>query len=138
MSEVTDIAHTYQWLNKSNIKAITDALIMAAQDQVLNTRAVAHKIYHSVQDPGCRLCKQRAGTVVKQQLPQVHREKFTNVSLTVYRAICAEYNLEHSKDWSVEPEKIVNNDRVKILRDFSTLIEKHCADQLQGTDWPHN
>ena len=55
-----------------------------------------------------------------QQLQQVHREKFTNVSLTVYRAICAEYNLEDSKDWSVEPEKIVNNDRVKILRDFST------------------
>ena len=36
---------------------------MAAQEQALNTRAVAHEIYHTVQDPKCRLCKQHAETV---------------------------------------------------------------------------
>ena len=39
--EVADMARTYQWLNKSNIRANTEALVMAAQEQVLNTRAVA-------------------------------------------------------------------------------------------------
>ena len=48
VSEVADMAHTYQWLNKSNIKANTEALIMVAQEQALNTRAVAHEIYHTV------------------------------------------------------------------------------------------
>ena len=44
VSEVADIARTSQWLNKSNIKANTKALIIAAQEQALKTRAVAHKI----------------------------------------------------------------------------------------------
>ena len=50
VSEVADMTHTYQWLNKSNIKANTEALIMAAQKWALNTRAVAHEIYHTVQN----------------------------------------------------------------------------------------
>ena len=57
VSEVADMACTYQWLNKSNTRANTEALIMAAQEQALNTRAVAHEIYHTVQDPRCRLWK---------------------------------------------------------------------------------
>ena len=63
VSEVTDMARTYQWLNKSNIKANIEALIMGAQELALNTRAVAHVIYHTVHDPKCRLCKRHAETV---------------------------------------------------------------------------
>ena len=55
----TSSAHIY----KSIIRANTEALIMAAQEQALNTRAVAHTIYRTVQDPRCRLCKQHAETV---------------------------------------------------------------------------
>ena len=33
----------------------------------------------------------------------------TNVASIIYRVICAEYDLEHSKDWWVEPEKVVRN-----------------------------
>ena len=63
MSEVVDMTRTYQWLNKSNIRVNTEALNMAAQEQALNTGAVSHEIYHTVQDPKCRLCKQHAETV---------------------------------------------------------------------------
>ena len=51
MSEVAHMARTCQWLNKSNIRANTEALITAAQEQALNTRAVAHEIYRNLQDP---------------------------------------------------------------------------------------
>ena len=64
VSEVANMTSTYQWLNKSNVKANTEALNMAAQEQALHTGAVAHEIYHTVQDPRCRLCKQHAETVV--------------------------------------------------------------------------
>ena len=57
VSKVASMARTYQKLNKSNIRANTETLIMAAQEQALKTRAVKHKIYHTVQDPRCRLCK---------------------------------------------------------------------------------
>ena len=48
VSEVADMARTYQWLNKSNIRVNTEALIIAAQKQDLNTKAVPHEIYHTV------------------------------------------------------------------------------------------
>ena len=63
VSEVADMDLTYQWLNKSNIRANTGALIMAAQEQVIHTRSVAHKIYHTVKDFRCKLCKQHAETM---------------------------------------------------------------------------
>ena len=56
VSEVADMARTYQWVNKSNFRANTGALIMAAQEQALNTSAISHEIYHTVQDPRCGLC----------------------------------------------------------------------------------
>ena len=37
-------------------------------------------------------------------------ERHNNVASIVYMTICAEYNLEHSKDWWVEPEGVVRND----------------------------
>ena len=108
VSEVADMACTYQWLNKSNTRANTEALIMAAQEQALNTRAV---IYHTVQDPRCRLYKQHLETVahITSGCSMLARTEYTerhnSVASIVYRAMCAEYNLDHSTDWWVEPEK---------------------------------
>ena len=42
-------------------------------------------------------------------------ERYNNVASIVYRAVYLEYNLYHSKDWWIEPEKVVRNDHVKIL-----------------------
>ena len=84
---------------------------MASQEQALNTKAVAHKIYHTVQDSRCRLCKQHAETVAhitsgcSKLAGSEYTERHNNVASIVYRAICAEYDLEHSKHWWVKPEK---------------------------------
>ena len=43
----------------------------------------------------------------------------------VYRAICAKYNLKQSKDWWVEPEKIVRNDHTKNLWDLPIQTDKN-------------
>ena len=86
---------------------------MAAQEQALNTRTVAHDIYHTVQDPRCRLCTQHPETVshitsgCSKLAGTEYTERHNNVASIVYRAICAENNLEHSKDWWVESEKVV-------------------------------
>ena len=82
---------------------------------------MTHEIYHTVQDPRCRLCKQHAETVAHinsacSKLAGIdYTERRNNVPSIVYRVICTEYNLEHSKDWWVERERIVRNDRTKIL-----------------------
>ena len=55
-----------------------------------------------------------------------YSEKHNNVASIVYRDICAEHNLEHCKDWWVEPEKVVRNDHAKILWDFSSTPTSIC------------
>ena len=115
MSEVAGMASTYQLLNKSNIRANTKALIMAAQKQALNTSAVAHKIYHTVQGPRYRFCKQHEEPVThiiigcRKLAGFEYTEGHNNVASIVYRAICAKSKFEHSKNWWVESEKVVRN-----------------------------
>ena len=76
VSEVADMT--------SNIKANTKALIMAAQEQALNTRAVAHELYHTGQDPRCRLCKQ-------------HAETMANITSGCCKPAGTEYTKRHNK-----------------------------------------
>ena len=131
VSETADMAMTYQWLTKSNIRTNTEALIMAAQEQALNTRAVAFEIYHTVQDPRCRMCRQHPETVAhlvsgcSKLVGTEYTQRHNHVASVVYRAISAEYDLQHSKDWWVEPESVVKNDRAKILWDFPIQTDRH-------------
>ena len=75
----------------------------------------------TLQDPKCRLCKQHVESVahITSGCSKLAGSKYTsghnNVASTVYRALCAESNLEHSEDWWVKPEKVVKNDHAKIL-----------------------
>ena len=113
VSETVNMAMTYQWLTKSNIRANTEALIMAAQEQALNMRAVAFEIYHTVQEPRCRMCRQHPETVAhlvsgcSKLVGTKYTQRHNHVASVVHRAICAEYDLQHSKDWWVEPESVV-------------------------------
>ena len=59
IQEVADIGKTYQLLEKAGLKDGTEALIMTAQEQDLNTV----DIYHTRQDPRYRLCKDTPETV---------------------------------------------------------------------------
>ena len=47
IEEVAEIRKTYQWLEKAGLKASTDALIMAAQKQAINTRSIEAGVYHT-------------------------------------------------------------------------------------------
>ncbi|TWW69252.1 hypothetical protein D4764_18G0000580 [Takifugu flavidus] len=49
--EVADIEKTYQWLEKAGLKDSTEALLMAAQEQALNTRSIEARVDHTRQDP---------------------------------------------------------------------------------------
>ena len=131
VSEIADMSMTYQWLDKTNIRANTEALIMAAQEQALNTRAIACDIYHTVTDPTCRMCKQHRETVAhiisgcSKLAGTEYTQRHNHVASVVHRAICAEYDLQHNKDWWVTPDSIVKNDRAKLLWDFPIQTDRH-------------
>ena len=84
-----------------------------------------------MQDPRCRLRKQHAETIAhitsgcSKLAGTEYTERHNSMASIVYRTICAVYNLEHSKNWWVEPEKVVRNDHAKILWDFPIQADKH-------------
>jgi len=54
---------TFIWLSKRDLKTETESEIVAAQDQVLNTKYYATKILHTETDSKCRLCQQHDDTI---------------------------------------------------------------------------
>jgi len=54
---------TFLWLSKGDLKAETESEIVAAQDQVLQTKYYATKILNTETDNKCRLCQQFDETI---------------------------------------------------------------------------
>lgn len=63
IEEVADIKKSYQWLENAGLTNSTEALIMAAQEQVISTRAIETRIYQCRSDPRCKLCKEARETI---------------------------------------------------------------------------
>ncbi|CAJ1059649.1 uncharacterized protein LOC127604228 [Xyrichtys novacula] len=63
IAEVADMSKSYQWLERAGLKDSTEALIMGAQEQALSARAIKAQLYHTRQDPRCKLCKEGPETV---------------------------------------------------------------------------
>ena len=49
---------TFLWLSKGDIKEETESEIVAEQDQALQTKYYATKIFNTETDSKCRLCQQ--------------------------------------------------------------------------------
>ena len=59
MDENIDKDKTWGWLKNGDLKAGTEALICAAQDQALRTNYVKHHIDKTLESPLCRLCGEK-------------------------------------------------------------------------------
>ncbi|CAL9694852.1 unnamed protein product [Knipowitschia caucasica] len=130
ITEVADLKKSYQWLEKAGLQDSTEALIMAAQEQALSTRAIEAQIYHTRQDPRCRLCKEAPETIqhitagCKMLAGRAYMERHNQVAGIVYRNICAEYGLETPRSKWETPPKVVENERAKILWDFQIQTDR--------------
>ncbi|KAK7886240.1 hypothetical protein WMY93_025861 [Mugilogobius chulae] len=130
ITEVADLKKSYQWLERAGLKDSTEALILAAQEQALSTRAIEAQIYHTRQDPRCRLCKEAPETIqhitagCKMLAGKACMERHNQVAGIVYRNICAEYGLETPRSKWETPPKVVENDRAKILWVFQIQTDR--------------
>jgi hypothetical protein len=132
VSQVADMGMglSYQWLHKCDIRANTEALILAAQEQALNTRYIAKRIHHTNTDPRCRMCSQHDETIshltsgCSKLAGTSYMERHNYVASIVYRAICSEYNIELPAEWKAEPHKVVENQHAKILWDFHIQTDR--------------
>lgn len=130
ITKVADLSKTYQWLEKADLKDNTEALILAAQEQALKTRAIEAKIYKTRQDPKCRLCNEQDETIqhiisgCKQLAGTAYTERHNQVANIIYRQICETYDLETPKNWWETPNKAIENSKAKILWDFYIQTDK--------------
>lgn len=106
-------------LETPHAAVITEALITAAQEQAVSTRSIKAGVYHTRQGPRCRMCKEASETVQHIvegcKFRQEHTEWHKQVAGTVYRNICAQYGLDPPMSRWETPQKVVENNRAKIM-----------------------
>ncbi|XP_078791071.1 uncharacterized protein LOC111949134 [Oryzias latipes] len=122
ITEVADIKKSYQWLERASLQDRLEALILAAQEQALSTRAIEAQIYHTRQDPRCRLCKEVPETIqhitagCKMLAGKAYMERHNQVAGIIYMNMCAKYGHEIPL--------VVENERAKILWDFQIQTDR--------------
>ena len=99
-----DFKQTNNWLKGTGLKAETQGLIIAAQDQSLATRLYHHKIIKDGTSPHCRLCPELAKT------EYIKRNK--NAAAYMHWNILKHYNIKANDKWyEHQPETVIENEK---------------------------
>ncbi|XP_024121103.1 uncharacterized protein LOC112142083 [Oryzias melastigma] len=127
ITDVADIKKSYQWLERAGLQDSTEALILAAQEQTLNTSAIEAQIYHTRQDPRCRLCKEETIQHIpagwKMLAGKANMENHNQVAGIIYRNMYRIWTGNPKVKWET-PQKVLENERAKILMDFQIQTDR--------------
>ena len=129
----------WDWLSKGDLKRETESLLAAAQDQALNKNFVRKYIYHQVESDMCGLCGAKVENVIhiisacKMLAQKDYEWHHGKVCRHLHWCLSKKYGLDADNKWYYHrPEKVVENDVVKILWDFNIqtdhIIEHHRPD----------
>ena len=87
-------------------------------------------VYHTRQDPRCTLCKKIPETVqhivagCKMQAGTANTERHNLVAGIMYKNICCKYGLDPTTSRWETTQKVVENDRAKLLWDFPIQTDR--------------
>ena len=120
----TDAKGRWKWLQKSDIKPETEALLCAAQEQALRTNYIKNRIDHSIDNDKCRMCGEKGETVwhiiseCSKLAQREYKRRHDNVAKMIHWELCGKYGLDRPKTWYEKaPEGVIENERCKILWD---------------------
>ena len=124
---------TNQWLRSTGLKAETEGLIIAAQDQSLPTKSY------------CKDCKGQHQSTV-QDMPQARRnsrshhiwypelaktdylKRHNKAAAYIHRKACQHYGVEVSERWyEHKPETVTENEEVTILWDMQIHTDRELS-----------
>ena len=126
-------SQTWQWLKGSNIKGPTEGLIIAAQDQCLMTNSYRKEILKQNVSPNCRMCHTRPETInhILSECSTMALKQYlirhNNIARSIHWSLCNKYNIKTDARWyehQPEKNKVMENEHVKILWDFSIQTDK--------------
>ena len=132
VSSTDDItgADRWTWIQKGTLKRQTESLIMAAQEQALRTNVVKAKIDRTQSDSKCRLCKTVDETVMhivsgcSKLAQRDYMKRHDMVGKRIHWEVCKKYGIKVKTKWyEHHPETVLENDRVKILWDFTVQTD---------------
>ena len=119
------------WLQKSNLKPATEALITAAQDQALKTKWYQTNIIKTATDDLCRRCGKFKETVahIVSGCPELAQGVYLNrhnaVASYIHWKLCKLVDLPSNNTWyNHTPEKVSENETTKMLYDFNIYTDK--------------
>ena len=115
-----------EWVTKADLKAITEALIFAAQEQTTRTSCIKFHIDRTISSSLCRMCGQKGETVLhlvsecSKLVQGDYNGRHDNVGIKVHWELCRKYNPEHANKWyEHQPLGVLENSHHKLLRDFN-------------------
>jgi hypothetical protein len=122
---------TWRWMKDANLKKETEGFIVAAQDQALSTNATKYHVHKTNESPKCRLCKDKDETVnhiigeCRTLAEKAYKKRHDKVATTLHWEMCKTNGLEHEPKWyQHQPQKVVENEKVKILWDWNVQTDK--------------
>ena len=127
---ITTVPCAYKRLCTSKLKIETEVLLVAAQDQALNTRAYSSTILHMPLSPSCRLCNGANETIFHllsacPYLAGTHYiQSHNSVASLLHRVICSHFGFPTcEKPWLYVPQLVIKSKDVKILWDFEVRTD---------------
>ena len=134
-----DIVNTYGWLQKSDLKGCTEALICSAQEQALRTNYIKFRIDKTIDSPLCRMCGNKNETVshivseCSMLAQREYKRRHDNVARYVHWRLCEKYKLDRTNKWyDHKPEGVVENVDYKILWDAMIQCDKKIEARKQN------
>ena len=108
------------------MKKETEGLIFAAQEQAFKTNWVRKYIDDQKVSEQCRMCGERDDSIThliavsKKQAQKQYKQRHHNIARVVHLELCQKFGLVGEIKWyNHKSEGVVENDRIKILRDFN-------------------
>lgn len=123
-----------QWLSSAGLKAETESLILAAQDQALNTRYHQKKFLKMDVDSKCRLCQGAeehvnhiiAGCPILAPVEYLHRHN--KVASYLHWTILKDLGAEVTEHWYEHaPQKVTNVQDTVIMWDMAIYTDRTMA-----------
>ncbi|XP_072176148.1 uncharacterized protein [Diadema setosum] len=121
---------TWLWLKKGELKKETEGLIIAAHEQALSTNALKAKIQKRDVDATCRICRERDETVqhivcgCSKLAQKEYKRRHDKLAQVLHWELCRKHEIPCESKWYMhEPQKVSENDKVKILWDFDVQTD---------------
>ena len=106
-------------------------MICAAQEQALRTNSVAYSIDKTSTTPLCRLCKEETGSVThivsacSNLAKNQYRKRHDKLGKKIHWLLCKKFLIDCNEKWFLhEPEPVQENERCKLLWDFTIQTDK--------------